>query len=84
MIADMESNKNKKANGLKVSAVISLFFPNRAPRARRWSFNSESTLSRGRRGQIVCDGRFFSVLFYFLFLLEGGSGGRGEVKLLYQ
>ena len=43
------------------------FFPNRAARARRWSLNRESTLIGGGRHQIVCDGRYFSILFF----LEG-------------
>ena len=55
---------NYKANGLKVSTVIPLFFRIERHVHERWALNRESTLIGGGRGQIVCDGRFFSILFF--------------------
>ena len=51
------------------------FFPNRAARARRWTLNRESTLIGEGRHQIVCDGRFFSILVFF-------GGGLGQTIVL--
>ena len=64
----VQCNVVEKANGLKVSAVTPLFL-NRVVLEQRWALNQESTLIRGGRGGIVWDGRFFSILFLFCFVL---------------